>query len=119
MKDQPSRKKSSLPRRDFLKGATMSAASFMIVPRHVLGGVGYQAPSDTVNVAAIGAGGMGSSNMSNLTSQNIVALADVNYSRVKESVSRPERKDLQQPTRRQRGIMTSARCWMSRKTLMR
>lgn len=72
----------------------MSAASFMIVPRHVLGGVGYQAPSDTVNVAAIGAGGMGSANMSSLTSQNIVALADVDYKHVKESVSRPEREAL-------------------------
>ena len=66
----------------------------MIVPRHVLGGVGFQAPSDTVNVAAIGAGGMGSSNMAHLTSQNIVALADVDYNRVKESVSNPDRADL-------------------------
>jgi hypothetical protein len=31
----------------------------MIVPRHVLGGVGYNAPSDTVNFALIGAGGGG------------------------------------------------------------
>lgn len=96
MKSQPSKNKRSLPRRDFLKGASLSAASFMIVPRHVLGGVGFQAPSDTVNVAAIGAGGMGSANMSRLTSQNIVALADVDYSQVKNAVSRPERKDLQQ-----------------------
>ncbi len=89
-----SKKGASLPRRDFLKGASLSAASFMIVPRHVLGGVGFQAPSDTVNVAAIGAGGMGSANMSHLTSQNIVALADVDYGRVKESVSRDDRADL-------------------------
>ena len=92
----PRKNKPSLARRDFLKGATLSAASFMIVPRHVLGGVGYQAPSDTVNLAAIGAGGMGANNMSKLTGQNIVALADVDYARVKESVSRPERKELQQ-----------------------
>ena len=85
---QPKNSKPSLARREFLKGATLSAASFMIVPRHVLGGVGYQAPSDTVNVAAIGAGGMGGNNMSALTSQNIVALADIDYQRVHESAGR-------------------------------
>jgi len=93
MKKRPN-KKNALPRRDFLKGAATSAASFAIVPRHVLGGTGYQAPSDTVNVAAIGAGGMGASNMSKLTSQNIVALADVDYGHVKESVSRDNRAEL-------------------------
>ncbi|MEO0332300.1 MAG: Gfo/Idh/MocA family oxidoreductase, partial [Bacteroidota bacterium] len=93
MKKRPN-KKNALPRRDFLKGAATSAASFMIVPRHVLGGTGYQAPSDTVNVAAIGAGGMGANNMRNLTSQSIVALADVDYNRVKESVSRDDRAEL-------------------------
>ena len=93
---QPRRNKPSLARRDFLKGATLSAASFMIVPRHVLGGVGYQAPSDTVNVAAIGAGGMGANNMNHLTSQNIVAIADVDYDRVRSSVQAPEKQALQQ-----------------------
>ncbi|MFP4090979.1 MAG: Gfo/Idh/MocA family protein [Cyclobacteriaceae bacterium] len=83
-----------MKRRDFLKGSAMSAASFMIVPRSVLGGKGYTAPSDTVNVAAIGAGGMGSANMSQLTSQNIVALADCDYDHVRKSVSRPNRAEL-------------------------
>ena len=32
-----------------------------IVPRHVLGGAGYQAPSDTLRIAGVGAGGMGRS----------------------------------------------------------
>ena len=84
----------SKSRRAFLKGAGLSAASFMIVPRHVLGGIGYQAPSDTLNIAAIGAGGMGASNMSALTSQNIVAIADVDYARVKDSVKNDNRADL-------------------------
>lgn len=39
-------------------------------------------PSDKVNVAVIGAGGQGASNMSRLTSQNIVATADVDYDHV-------------------------------------
>jgi hypothetical protein len=31
----------------------------LIVPRHVLGGTAYQAPSDTLTIAAVGIGGMG------------------------------------------------------------
>ena len=46
-------------RRKFLKSASTAAAGFMIVPRHVLGGSGYTAPSDTVNIATIGTGGKG------------------------------------------------------------
>ncbi|HEX2817412.1 MAG TPA: Gfo/Idh/MocA family oxidoreductase, partial [Phenylobacterium sp.] len=38
--------------------------------------------SDRVNIAVIGAGGQGASNMSKLTSQNIVATADVDYDHV-------------------------------------
>ena len=72
----------NLDRRSFLKGTSLAAAGLMVVPRHVLGGVGYRAPSDTVNVAAIGAGGMGSANMQALVSQNIVAIADVDFNRV-------------------------------------
>lgn len=49
-----------------------------IVPRHVLGR-GYAAPSDTLNIASVGIGGMGRSNMTNLASQNIVALCDVDW----------------------------------------
>ena len=51
----------------------------MIVPRHVLGR-GFQAPSDTVNVAIVGVGGMGGSNTQALMSQNIVAFCDVDSS---------------------------------------
>jgi hypothetical protein len=44
------------------------------------------APSDRVNIAVIGAGGQGSSNMSKLTSQNIVCTTDVDYDHVLESL---------------------------------
>ncbi len=64
-------------RRKFLRTATTAAAGFYIVPRHVLGGPGYTAPSDTVNIAAIGAGGKGGGTLRNITGQNIVALCDV------------------------------------------
>lgn len=54
---------SKVSRRDFIGVATAAAAVFTIVPRHVLGGPGYQAPSDRVNIAGIGIGGMGRRNL--------------------------------------------------------
>jgi predicted dehydrogenase len=44
-------------RREFVKNTTIAAAGFFIVPRHVLGGKGYVAPSDRLLIAGIGAGG--------------------------------------------------------------
>lgn len=72
-------------RRDFVSGATQAAFGAMIVPRHVLGR-GFQAPSDTLNVAICGAGGMGMSNAEQLLSQNIVALCDVDFGYVDRGV---------------------------------
>ena len=50
-----------LNRRNFIKGAAFTAG-FFIVPRHVLGR-GFIAPSDKLNIAAIGAGGKGESDL--------------------------------------------------------
>ena len=58
-----------------------------IVPRHVLGR-GFQAPSDTVNVATVGFGGMGGSNTRRLMSQNIVAICDVDDALVDAQLKR-------------------------------
>lgn len=63
-------------RRTFLC-STSVAAAFTIVPRHVLGGVGITAPSDKLNIAGIGIGGMGGHNLKNMETENIVALCDV------------------------------------------
>ena len=49
-------------RRDFLK-TSGAATAFTVVPRFVLGGPGYVAPSDTVYIAGIGAGGKGTSDL--------------------------------------------------------
>ena len=49
-------------RRSFIKAAG-AATAFTIVPRFVLGGPGYVAPSDTVYIAGIGAGGKGTSDL--------------------------------------------------------
>ena len=70
-----------------------------VVPRHVLGGPGYKAPSDTLNIGCVGAGGMGTSNMSRLTSENIVAICDVNFEYVyggfyRDGVLREDREEL-------------------------
>ena len=46
-------------RRQFIATTT---AAFTIVPRHVLGGQRFVAPSDKVNIALIGAGGQGRTN---------------------------------------------------------
>ncbi|KPK78143.1 MAG: hypothetical protein AMJ79_00750 [Phycisphaerae bacterium SM23_30] len=48
-----------------------------MVPRHVLGGPGHTPPSEKLNIAGIGVGGQGKSDLENLRSENIVALCDV------------------------------------------
>jgi hypothetical protein len=74
----PSDKKSNLGRRRFMKGAAVTAGAFTIVPRHVIG-KGYRAPSDTLNIAGVGIGGMGKANLDNIKGENIVALCDVDW----------------------------------------
>ena len=68
----------AIPRRTFL-GAAAATAGFTIVPRHVLGGQGTPAPSDKLNIAAVGVGGMGKSNLGRCEDENIVALCDVDF----------------------------------------
>jgi predicted dehydrogenase len=55
-KDQ---KKPDLSKLKFVKQVGVATAAFTVVPRNVMGGNGYQAPSDTVNVAGIGVGAQG------------------------------------------------------------
>jgi len=77
-------------RRDFLKSAAaVSAAPSLlhIVPRYVLGR-GYAPPSDKLNIAGIGVGGMGASNLRELEGENIVALCDVDPNYAAETVKR-------------------------------
>ena len=67
-----------MSRRDFM-GAAAAATAFTIVPRSVLGGRGNIAPSEKVNIAGIGVGGQGGGDIRALSSQNIVALCDVDW----------------------------------------
>jgi len=57
-----SKSNQNVDRRSFIKAAG-AATAFTIVPRHVLGGTGYVAPSDTVYIAGIGIGGKGESDL--------------------------------------------------------
>jgi predicted dehydrogenase len=70
--------KNDLSRRKFLADVAAGGAAFTMVPRHVLGR-GLTPPSDTLNIAGVGVGGMGRTNLINLSSQNIVALCDVDW----------------------------------------
>jgi len=69
---------SALSRRDFV-GAAAAAAAFTVVPRHVLGGTGNAPPSERLNIAGVGVGGMGQNNVAKCADAgaNIVALCDV------------------------------------------
>ena len=69
---------SKISRRDFV-GASVAAAAFTIVPRHVLGGAGNTAPSDKLNIAGIGVGGRGAGDIGEVSSENIIALCDVDW----------------------------------------
>lgn len=77
-------------RRDFLKASSVAATSFFIVPRHVLG-KGFVAPSDKLNIAGIGVGGKGKSDLASFANSpnvNIVALCDVDDRQAVESRTR-------------------------------
>ncbi|EPR66977.1 Gfo/Idh/MocA family protein [Cyclobacterium qasimii] len=76
-------------RRNFIKASTTAVAGFYIVPRHVLGGPGFKAPSDKLRIAGIGAGGKGGSDIRSFHKSGnaeIVALCDVDPERASGSI---------------------------------
>lgn len=66
-----------ITRREFIGKTATGAAGLMIVPRHVLGGRGVQAPSDTLNIGCVGVWGKGASDIVSVSTENIVGLCDV------------------------------------------
>lgn len=66
-------------RRGFLGTSAAAAAAITILPSNTIAGLGHKAPSDKLNIAAVGIGGMGNSNLKNLKSENIVGLCDVDW----------------------------------------
>ena len=72
---------SNISRRSFLQKGTADAAALTIVPSAVLGKThGHIAPTDKLNIAGVGIGGMGNANLKNMeTTENIVALCDIDW----------------------------------------
>ena len=84
-----SRKRSPISRRRFV-GDVATGLTFTIVPAHVLGGRrgGRLAPSDKLNIACIGVGGMGASDVRGVgKTENIYALCDVDDRQAMQSVT--------------------------------
>jgi predicted dehydrogenase len=71
-----------IDRRSFLQKGALFTAGLTVVPSVVMGKqFGYIAPSDKLNIAAVGIGGMGNANLNAVkNTENIVALCDVDWS---------------------------------------
>jgi hypothetical protein len=106
--------KKVMNRRKFIGGSMAAAATVSIVPRHVLGGVGFKAPSDTLNIAGVGVGGMGKGNLDNMESENIVALCDVDWKYANGAPLMPSQKQKDSGISEKcmiRWVMTLMRLW--------
>ncbi|MCK4676728.1 MAG: Gfo/Idh/MocA family oxidoreductase [Bacteroidales bacterium] len=66
-------------RRKFISTAVTAVAGFTILPSHTISGLGYIPPSDKLNIAGVGIGGVGRTNIRNSSTENIVALCDVDW----------------------------------------
>lgn len=68
----------SISRRKFV-GLTTAGAALTVLPSYAVSGLGHIAPSDKLNIAGVGVGGIGRRDLSKITGQNIVALCDVDW----------------------------------------
>ena len=59
-----------------------AAPGLLIVPRYVLGGENHVAPSDRLNIAAVGVGGRGRANIRGVAHENIYALCEIDDERL-------------------------------------
>ena len=99
-----------ISRRHFFFGTLLAG----VIPRGGFGSVaslkalGYQSPNEKMNIAGIGAGGRAISVLGALESENIVALADVDWARGAEGFKRCEKatkyKDYRQLLDKEKGI---------------
>ena len=71
----------SISRRKFLKTGAAALAGLTIAPSSILGkSFGHISPSDKLNIAVVGIGGMGHANIKAvMNTENIVALCDVDW----------------------------------------
>ena len=73
-------------RRAFIKKSALALGAFAIVPRHVLGGPGFLAPSDTLTKAIIGVGGMGRGHIE-YEGTKVLAMCDVDKNHLKDGIA--------------------------------
>jgi myo-inositol 2-dehydrogenase / D-chiro-inositol 1-dehydrogenase len=73
-------------RRDFIKKSVVALGAFAIVPRHVLGGKGFLAPSDTLTKAIIGVGGMGRGHIE-YEGTKLLAMCDVDKNHLRDAIA--------------------------------
>lgn len=68
-----------ISRRRFIGNVATAAAGFTILPSTVISGLGHRMPSDKLNIAGVGVGGVGATNVKNCAGENIIALCDVDW----------------------------------------
>ena len=73
------KKNNTLTRRSFIGSAAAASVGFSFLPSTVVAGLGHKAPGDKLNIAGIGIGGKGYSNLRHMETENIVALCDVDW----------------------------------------
>lgn len=74
-------------RRDFLKKSLAAAAGITIIPRHVMGGNGFLAPSDQLTKAIIGVGGMGQGHIT-YEGTRLLAICDVDKNHLADTLKK-------------------------------
>ncbi len=79
--------KNSVTRRNFIKGGIMASASILILPRRVLGGTDYVAPSDELTRGIIGVGGMGKGHI-DYTGARLLAVCDVDEQHLQQGLDK-------------------------------
>ncbi len=77
----------SLRRREFIRRGAVAGAALTIVPRHVLGGNGYLAPSDQLTKGIVGVGGMGLGHF-NYENTRLLAVCDVDDSHLRRALEK-------------------------------
>lgn len=78
---------SSFSRRDFVAGSATLALGAVVAPRVAFGSSGPLPARAKLNIACVGIGGMGMSNMSQMLTENIVAVCDVDFAYVERSLN--------------------------------